>query len=115
MKETFDFHFVSRSEVEPVRQCYREMMNNLETVPGTRSFHLIKPQAGKNIINKYNPVKNIFLYFSVFAYVLKIYFFFFFRGYSSLLANLQRPEQSSFSGALPQEGAQTTSFSSYGV
>ncbi|KAK3917885.1 DNA replication and repair protein RecF [Frankliniella fusca] len=43
MKDTFIFKFISKVEVEPSRRLYQENMVNLETLPGTRSFHFMKP------------------------------------------------------------------------
>ena len=47
LSEKFQFQFVPKSEVALVRNTYAESMKNLETVPGTRSFHFVKPQPGK--------------------------------------------------------------------
>ncbi|KAE8739899.1 hypothetical protein FOCC_FOCC014599 [Frankliniella occidentalis] len=45
MKEKFIFKFITKAEVEPKRRLYHEMMPTLETLPGTRTFHYIKPQT----------------------------------------------------------------------
>ncbi|XP_034255204.1 uncharacterized protein LOC117653549 [Thrips palmi] len=47
MKDTFDFQFVSKEEVEPYRQQYKGIVDGLETVPGTRSFHFFKPLGNR--------------------------------------------------------------------
>ncbi|KAK3909774.1 DNA polymerase IV [Frankliniella fusca] len=49
LNEKFEFRFVSRWDVEPQRQQYRENMIKLETVPGTRSFHFFKPVSDDTI------------------------------------------------------------------
>jgi hypothetical protein len=55
-KGKFVFQFVDKAEVMPERKIYHDRMKTLETVPGTRSFHHIKPEPGKifcAIKNKY--------------------------------------------------------------
>ena len=43
----FHFEFVLKTEVEILRPSYKEDMEKLETLPGTRTFHHIKPINGK--------------------------------------------------------------------
>jgi len=50
MGNTFLFYFVSKTETETPRKEYQAMMPTLETVPGTRTFHFVKPLSGKNEI-----------------------------------------------------------------
>lgn len=47
MSDKFEFQFVSKIEVEGLRQMYKEAMPKLETVLGTRTFHFVEPTSGK--------------------------------------------------------------------
>jgi len=46
MSDKFIFQFVTKDEVQDLRKSYKEMMLKVEAVPGTRTFHFIKPISG---------------------------------------------------------------------
>ncbi|KAK3911370.1 Trigger factor [Frankliniella fusca] len=46
MQEKFIFKFINKSDVQPERELYHQRVAELQTVPGTRSFHYLKPQPG---------------------------------------------------------------------
>lgn len=48
MGDTFLFYFVSKTETETSRKEYQARMPTLQTVPGTRTFHFIRPLTGNN-------------------------------------------------------------------
>lgn len=52
--DKFHYIFVAKSEVDPLRATHQECMKHLETVPGTRSFHFIKPMPGEQYFNHAN-------------------------------------------------------------
>lgn len=47
LSEKFHFEFVSKQEVDPLRLTHQNCMEKLRAVPGTRSFHFVKPEPGK--------------------------------------------------------------------
>ena len=49
LSDKFHFEFVSKSEVDPLRKNHQKSMDELRAVPGTRSFHFIKPEPGELI------------------------------------------------------------------
>ncbi|KAK3923493.1 Lysine--tRNA ligase [Frankliniella fusca] len=45
MSDKFHFLFVNKSDVDPIRAIHKDGMKALSTVPGTRSFHFVKPET----------------------------------------------------------------------